>query len=158
MGRTLFRGLFVTLIGLGAVAMAAEHGGKPADGKPIDGEVVRVLSSRDIIEKLDGKDAKATIVEVTIGPGQSGLAHRHPGPRLVYVLEGEYELGVDDKPTEIFQAGETFYEPTGCLHRVSRSPSQKTRTRLIAVVLHPRDVTEIATPVGEGHSGHQTAH
>ncbi len=159
MGRTLRLGVFSFILGLGVVALAAEHGARvPSEGKPavdnlVNGEVVRVLSSQDIVEKLDGKVAKATIVEVTIEAGQSGLAHRHPGPGLVYVLEGEYELGVDDKPTEIFKAGETFYEPTGCLHRVSRNPSSKNRTRLIAVVLHPRDVTEIATPVGNGHGG-----
>ena len=156
MSHTLRLGFLALTLGLGAVAVAvaAEH----ADGKHVDGEVVRVLSSRDLVEKLDGKDAKATIVEVTIGPGQSGLSHRHPGPGLVYVLEGEYELGINDKPTELFKAGETFYEPTGCLHRVSRNPSTKTRTRLIAVILHPRDVTEIATPVGDGHNGRTAAH
>lgn len=157
MSRPLRLGVFSLVLAIGVIAPAAEHGDdqptntQPTNTQPVDGEVVCVLSSRDIVEKLDGKDAKATIVEVTIGPGQSGLAHRHPGPGLVYVLEGEYELGVDDKPTEIFKAGETFYEPTGCLHRVSRNPSTKTRTRLIAVVLHPRDVSEIATPVGNGH-------
>jgi quercetin dioxygenase-like cupin family protein len=97
-------------------------------------------------EKLDGKDAKATVVEVTIEPGQSGLAHRHPGPGLVYVMEGEYELGIDDQPTKKFKAGETFYEPTGCLHRVSKNPARKGRTRLIAFVLHPRDAKDVAIP------------
>ena len=43
----------------------------------------------------------------------------------MYVLEGEYELGIDDQPTKVFKAGETFYEPTGCLHRVSKNPSAK---------------------------------
>lgn len=152
MGRMLCCGFFALTLTIVAVALA-EHG----EAKPASGEVARVLSSRDIIEKLDGKDAKATFVEVTIEPGQSGSAHRHPGPVLVYVLEGEYELGVDDKPKEIFQAGETFYEPTGCVHSVSRNPSTKNRTRLIAVVLHPRDVTEVATPAGEGHGG-EAAH
>ena len=117
-------------------------GGPPLE----DGEKVRVLSTQDIQEKLDGKQAKATIVEVTIGPGESGLAHRHPGPGFVYVLQGEYELGIDDKPTKLFQAGETFYEPTGCLHRVSRNPSATGPTRLIAVVLHSHDATDIAVP------------
>src|SRR5690606_38278850 len=98
-----------------------------------DGEQVRVISSHDIQEELEGNEAKVTIVEVTIAPGQSGLPHRHPGPGFVYVAEGEYELGIDDKPTERFQAGETFYEPTGCLHRVSRNPSTTETTRLIAV-------------------------
>ena len=48
---------------------------------------------------------------MTIGPGQSGLSHRHPGPGFVYVLEGEYELGIDDQPTRIYKAGETFPSP-----------------------------------------------
>ena len=111
-----------------------------------EGESVKVLSARDIKEKLDGQDAKATVVEVTLEPGQAGVPHRHPGPGFVYVLEGEYELGVDDQPTKIYKAGETFYEPKGCLHRVSKNPAAKGRTRVIAVVLHPRDAKEIAIP------------
>ena len=111
-----------------------------------DGEKVRVISAQPIREKLDGKDAAATIVEVSIEPGKEGLSHRHPGPGFVYVLEGEYELGIDDQPTKIYKAGETFYEPTGCLHRVSKNPSTKSKTRLIAVVLHPRDAKEVAIP------------
>jgi quercetin dioxygenase-like cupin family protein len=111
-----------------------------------DGESVKTISVQEIKEKLDGKEASATVVEVTLGPGQSGLAHRHPGPGFVYVLEGTYELGIDDQPTKTFKAGETFYEPTGCLHRVSRNPATKGTTRLIAVVLHPRGAKEIAVP------------
>lgn len=128
---------------LAASATVLAHG---PDDAPEDGEQVRVISSQDIIEKLASEDAKATVVEVTIEAGKSGLPHRHPGPGFGYVLEGEYELGIDDQPTKIFKAGETFYEPTGCLHRVSRNPSTKNRTRLIAVVLHPRTTDEIAIP------------
>jgi quercetin dioxygenase-like cupin family protein len=139
MNRTLSLLVTAIVLGVGGAtwALAPVHG---------DGEQVKVLSSRDIQETLDGQEAKATVVEVTLGPGESGLAHRHPGPGFVYVLEGEYELGVDDQPTKRFKAGETFYEPTGCLHRVSRNPATKGRTRLIAVVLHPRDAKEIAIP------------
>ena len=118
----------------------AQHGGH---GK--DGVQVKLLSQKDIIEKLDGKKAKATMVEVTLAPGQVEAAHRHPGPAFGYVLEGEYELGIDDQPTKMLKAGETFYEPTGCLHRVTRNPG-KVKTRVIAVVLHPRDAKQIAVP------------
>jgi hypothetical protein len=31
---------------------------------------VKVLSQRDIAEKVDGKKTKATMVEVTLGPGE----------------------------------------------------------------------------------------
>ena len=125
-------------VGVGASAMNAAH-------HPEDCEKVREISVTDIKEKLDGKDARATVVEVTIEPGQAGLPHRHPGSAIGYVVEGEYELGIDDQPTRVVKAGETFYEPNGCLHRVSRNPG-KVKTRLIAVVLHPRDVKEIAVP------------
>ena len=43
------------------------------------------------------------------------------------------------------QAGETFYEPGGCLHRVSKNPG-KVNTRVVAWVLHPRDAKEIVIP------------
>jgi len=127
-----------TGIGIGAGSMYAGHG-------HADGEKVKLLSATDIREKLDGHETMASVVEVTIAPGEAGLPHRHPGPGFGYVVEGEYELGINDEPTRIVKAGETFYEPTGCLHRVSKNPG-KVQTRLIAVVLHPRDKKEIAVP------------
>jgi quercetin dioxygenase-like cupin family protein len=129
-----------------ALGIALGVGGMAAARNREDTEPVRVISSQGIKEQIDGKDTAVTFVEVTLGPGQSGVPHRHPGPVFVYVLEGEYELGVDDQPTKLFKAGETFYEPTGCLHRVSKNPSAKGKTRLIAVVLHPRGAKEIAIP------------
>src|SRR5262245_4002895 len=55
-----------------SLAHHAEHGK--------GGAHVKVLSQKDIIEKLDGKKAKATMVEVTLAPGEVEAAHRHPGP------------------------------------------------------------------------------
>src|SRR5262245_33945302 len=137
----MIRSVFVLMIGIavgvGGVVMAQHHK---------DGESVRLISAQDIREKVDGREAKVSVVEVTINAGESGLPHRHPGPGFVYVLEGQYELGIDDQPTKVFKAGETFYEPTGCLHRVSRNPAANGKTRLIAFVVHPRDAKEIAVP------------
>jgi quercetin dioxygenase-like cupin family protein len=125
-------------IGIGAGAMAAvRHEGK---------ESVKLLAVRNIAEKLDGKPAKSTVVEVTLEPGQAGSPHRHPGPVFGYVIEGEYELGIDDQPTKTLKAGETFYEPTGCLHRVSKNPATKGKTRVLAVVLHSRDAKQVVIP------------
>jgi quercetin dioxygenase-like cupin family protein len=111
-----------------------------------DHRAVRQLSVREIVEKLDGKEASATAVEVTYEPGQAGAPHRHPGPTFGYVLEGEYEWAIDDQPARVLKAGETFYEPGGCLHRVSRNPGQ-VKTRLLAWVLHPRDAKDLVIPV-----------
>jgi quercetin dioxygenase-like cupin family protein len=104
------------------------------------------LSQRDIIEKLDGKDAKATVKEVTFEPGQEDSPHRHAGPVFGYVLEGTYEHAINDDPVKTYKAGETFYEPSGAVHRVARNPSTTARTRLLAVILHPRDVTQVTAP------------
>ena len=137
----MFRSLLALTIGIatGVVGLGVVN-------QHEDGESVKLIVARDIKEKLDGKDAKVSVVEVTIDPGKSGLPHRHPGPGFVYVVEGEYELGIDDQPTKTFKAGETFYEPTGCLHRVSKNPAAKGKTRLIAFILHPRDAKEVAVP------------
>ena len=124
---------------LGAVGMtAAQHDEKH--------EAVRPLAVREIAEKLDGKETSATAVEVTIEPGQEGALHRHPGPAFGYVLEGEYQWAIDDQPAKTLKTGDTFYEPTGCLHRVSKNPAAKGNTRVLAVVLHPRDARQITIP------------
>ena len=127
-------------IGVGvAVTFAADHG---------DHEAVEVtqVSQRDIIEKLGGKAAGATVVEVTFEPGQKDSPHHHTGPVFGYVLEGEYEHALDDEPVKKYKAGDTFYEPSGSVHRVARNPSGKTRTRLLAVILHSRDTKETTVP------------
>src|SRR5437879_11064916 len=107
---------------------------------------VKTLTRKDITEKIDGKKAKATTVEVTLGPGEASAPHRHPGPAFGYVLEGEYEWAIDDNPAKFLKPGDTFYEPTGCLHRVSKNPSKTGKTRILAVVLHPADVKDIVIP------------
>jgi quercetin dioxygenase-like cupin family protein len=116
------------------------------DGHGKGGESVKVLSRKDIIERLDGKKAKATMVEVTLAPGEVEAAHRHPGPAFGYVLEGEYEWAIDDNKPKVLKAGDTFYEPTGCLHGVSRNASKKNKARFIAVVLHPEDAKDVVIP------------
>src|SRR6516164_88173 len=140
MRRTLLALAFGT-IALGEMSLAQhdEHGK--------GGDYVKVLSQKEIIEKLEGKKAKATMVEVTLAPGQVEAAHRHLGPAFGYVLEGEYEWAIDDNKPKILKAGDTFYKPTGCLHGVSRNPSKKNKARFIAVVLHPEDAKDVVIPV-----------
>ncbi|PQO27859.1 cupin domain-containing protein [Blastopirellula marina] len=137
--------LLLMLVGVSAAV------GYAAGNSEHQGERVKLIGGQDIQEKLDGSEAHVSVVEVTIAPGENGMPHRHPGPVFGYVLEGDYELGVDDQPTQVFHTGETFYEPTGCLHRVSKNPSTDKPTRLIAVVVHPRDAKELAVPDAKKH-------
>jgi quercetin dioxygenase-like cupin family protein len=128
-------------IGIGGLALA-QHDAPPKG----NGEQVKVIATYDLKEKLDERDATVTMVEVTFGPGQAGAAHRHPGPAFVYVVEGTYELGIDDQSTKTYKAGETFQEPSGALHRVSRNLAASGNTRLIAFLVHPRGVKDMVIP------------
>ena len=128
---TLAVGIGVGVTGMTATQHEAQH----------KGAKVTTLAARVIVEKLDGKEAKVTFQEVAWEPGQADKPHRHTGPVFGYVLEGEFETALDDQPAKVFKAGETFYEPTGSLHRVSKNAS-KGKTRVLAVVLHPRDAKE----------------
>lgn len=134
--RTLAVGVIVVVCGL---AFADEHG----DAK---GPAVRVISSVDIEEELSGKKAKTTTFEVTFGPGVSSAPHRHPGPIFGYILEGELEFAVGDEKVRTLKVGDTFYESAMALHAVSRNPSNKVKTRVLAVLVHPRDAKELVIP------------
>lgn len=129
-----------------AIAITGLAVAQPKNNAAETGEHVKVLASYDVKEKLDGKDATVTMVEVTLAPRQASASHRHPGPAFVYVVEGTYELGIDDQPVKTYKAGESFQEPSGSLHRVSRNPASTGRNKLVAVVLHPRSAKEILTP------------
>lgn len=107
------------------------------------GAKIKLLMEKDVTEKLDGKEARISIQEVVFEPGKSSPPHRHPGPVFGYVLEGEFETGLNDEPAKTLKAGDTFYEPTMVLHSTSRNPSKVARTRVLAVMLHPRDAKEL---------------
>ena len=143
MRRTLLAVIIMSILAAGGMTLA-QH-----DGHDKGGVQLKLLSQKDIIEKLDGKKAKATMLEVTLAPGAVEAAHRHPGPAFGYILEGEYEWAIDNNKPKIFKAGDTFYEPTGCLHRIGRNPSTKDKTRFIAVVLHPDDSKDLVIPEKE---------
>lgn len=137
MPRTIFALALGTALVTGA-ATAAFHDHQPHGN-------VKPLAAKEIVEKVDGQPTTATAVEVSLAPGQAGAAHRHPGPVLGYVLEGEYEWAIDEQPAKILKVGETFYEPAGCLHRVSKNPGDK-KARILAWVIHPRDAKNLVLP------------
>ena len=130
--------VIASMIGVAGLTMAAQQG----HGTP----KVRKIAERDMAEKVDGKDMRVTTVEVTLEPGQASMPHRHPGPVFGYVLEGQYEWGINADPVKTLKVGDTFYEPTGTLHRVSHNPSTTAKTRILAILLHPRDVEQLVIP------------
>jgi len=65
-----------------------------------------------------------TLRRIERDPGNGSGPHRHPGSHTFgYVLEGSYEVKVDDGPLQRLAPGGTFYEAPGALHAVSRNGS-----------------------------------
>src|SRR6476620_6535342 len=57
-------------------------------------------------------------------PGNGSAAHRHPGSHTIgYILEGTYEVKIDEGPVRTLKPGDVFYEAPNALHAISRNPS-----------------------------------
>lgn len=81
-------------------------------------------------------------------PGNGSPAHRHPGSHTVgYILEGTYEVKIDDGPVRTLKAGEVFYEYPNALHAISRNPSSTEKLKyLIIQVSDPAKPGTVAEP------------
>ena len=71
-------------------------------------------------------------VRVDYAPGGFSLAHRHPAGAYVYVIDGSVIFGIDDGEPVVLKAGDSFYEPPGALHSVSRNASEELPASLLA--------------------------
>jgi len=77
-------------------------------------------------------------------PGNGSAAHRHPGSHTVgYILEGSYEVKINDGPAQTLKPGDVFYEPPNALHAISRNAS--TTQPLRYLVIQVSDPTKPAT-------------
>lgn len=95
---------------------------------------------------LDGSRLKATVVEVTYGPGESSAAHSHPCPVVGYVIEGAIRSQVRGGPEVTYRASEAFYEAPDGHHVVSANASQQEPARFLAYFTCDRE-TALSVPV-----------
>ncbi len=104
------------------------------------------------IPNIPGKSLVALVVDYT--PGGASPAHIHAKSAFIfgYVLSGEIESQVNDGPRRVYRAGESFYEPPGSHHPVSRNASKSKPARLLAVFVVDTDEKDLTTPVGQDSS------
>jgi len=70
------------------------------------------------------------VLHLTLEPGAAGTPpHKHPGPMIGYVLEGE-----------------AFFEPYGCVHLRAANGSQSAPTRLIAMIVGKQGLPIVLPP------------
>jgi quercetin dioxygenase-like cupin family protein len=130
------------------VLVAAAAGLWAGGARGHDGELAsrKMLLREDLRVRLDGKPGRVTVLELEYPPGGSNPPHRHPGPVVVYILEGAVDLQIAGGLLKTYRKGETFFEPPGALHEVSRNASRTEPARLLAFLLAPADQGEMTLP------------
>lgn len=87
------------------------------------------------------------VLHLTLEPGAAGTPpHKHPGPMIGYVLEGELDFQMADQDPVIIKAGEAFFEPYGCVHLRAANGSQSEPTRLVAIIVGKQGLPIVLPP------------
>jgi quercetin dioxygenase-like cupin family protein len=113
----------------------------PADAQAQTGQRTTELFKQEMTDVM-GRHLTVRLTERD--PGNGSAAHRHPGSHTVgYILEGTYEVKIDNGPARTLKAGEVFYEYPNALHAISRNPS--TTEKLKYLIIQVSDPSKPAT-------------
>jgi len=104
--------------------------------------------------KQEMADVSGRVLSVRLterDPGNGSGPHRHPGSHTVgYILEGSYQVQIDNGPVRTLKAGEVFYEYPNALHAVSRNASSTAPLKYLIIQVSdpskPGTVPEPAHP------------
>lgn len=110
------------------------------------GEIVRP-NFEQTIPNLPGKSLVA--VEVEYPPGAASVPHVHAKSAFIYayVVSGAIESKVNDAEVRVYHAGESWSEPPGASHSISRNASKTRPAKLLAVFVVDSNEKELTTPV-----------
>jgi quercetin dioxygenase-like cupin family protein len=99
------------------------------------------------IPNIAGKSL--TAVEVNYAPGQASPPHMHAKSAFIYayVISGAIESKVNDGEVRIYHAGESWSEPPGAVHSVSRNASATEPAKLLAVFVLDTNDTVLTRPI-----------
>lgn len=99
------------------------------------------------IPNIPGKSLVA--VEVNYAPGAASPAHTHARSAFIYayVVSGAVESKVNDGETRIYRAGESWSEPPGATHSISRNASTTEPAKLLAIFVVDTNDAPLTTPV-----------
>jgi quercetin dioxygenase-like cupin family protein len=133
-----------TVIGTASAAIAIATAA-PASAHDV-GDKVRTNFEQPI-PNIPGKSLIALVVDYP--PGGASAPHTHPKSSFIYayVVSGEIESKVNDGAMRVYKAGESWSEPPGASHPISRNASKTKPAKLLAVFVVDTDDKELTTPV-----------
>ena len=99
------------------------------------------------IPNIPGKSLLA--VEVDYAPGAASPSHTHAKSAFIYayVISGAIESKVNDGETRVYRAGESWSEPPGAIHSISRNASKTEPAKLLAVFVLDTNDNPLTTPI-----------
>lgn len=109
---------------------------------------VTVVYQHDL-PNVPGKSLKAVLVEY--GPGGYSAGHTHAKSAFIYatVLQGAIRSKVNDGPTTVYKAGQSFSELPGDRHAVSANASDSEPAKLLAVFVVDTNEAPLTIPLGD---------
>jgi quercetin dioxygenase-like cupin family protein len=105
------------------------------------------------LPRLDGAHLKATIVEVTYGPGESSPPHSHPCAVIGYVMEGALRTQVKGEAEAVYNPGQSFYEAPNGVHMISANASDKVPVKFLAYFICDHDTPLTVPPLESAGAG-----
>ncbi|WP_027578304.1 cupin domain-containing protein [Bradyrhizobium sp. Ai1a-2] len=133
-----------TIIGAASAAIAIASA-SPAPAHDVGDKVT--TNFEQAIPNIPGKSLIAFIVDYP--PGGASAAHTHAKSSFIYayVVSGSIESKVNDGTTRVYKAGESWSEPPGASHPISRNASTTEPAKLLAVFVVDTDDKALTTPV-----------
>jgi quercetin dioxygenase-like cupin family protein len=83
---------------------------------------------------LSSPGREAIQVRVDLAPGVAFGKHTHPGEEVIYVLEGQLEYQIEDRPPVTLKAGDVLFIPAGMVHS-ARNPGSVTGSELATYIV-----------------------
>jgi quercetin dioxygenase-like cupin family protein len=99
------------------------------------------------IPNIPGKSLITVVVDYP--PGAASAPHTHARSAFIYayVVSGEIQSKVNDGKTRTYTAGQSWSEPPGASHPISRNASKTKPAKLLAVFVVDTDDKALTTPV-----------
>ncbi|WP_159834950.1 cupin domain-containing protein [Burkholderia sp. 8Y] len=105
-------------------ASAFAHDGESETVTPVMKQAVPEAAGKNVL-----------LATVAYKPGQASEPHRHPGSIFAYVLEGHVVSQLEGSAAKTYGPGESWYEPPGARHIVSKNASDTEPAKLLVFAI-----------------------
>jgi len=127
-----------TFLGIAAASLLPIGANAQAAAQPAAPRPVAELARHPLTGAFE--NFELVLVELNIPPGRpaAGSGHRHPGPVLGYVVEGQMRFAINNEPEKVLPVGGTFFEPSGAVHTTNGSARADGPTRAVVFMIVPK--------------------